>query len=377
MSILSQPPHTNKDNGTSLKQDKQLPDNINRGMINLEFKTGVHSDIIKSELTKKLKSMGWKIESLLGIGTVGTVFKVIHNNGITAALKIQYITEEVKLHTAMNEVIMQKKMNSYKLSPIIYSNDQGLDVIPLFNTNKKQTRRSKDPLTNLYGIIMEMVGKTMDNILKRGNKVKIKDNSRQLVDILKKMYIEKLVHGDMVYFNIAINDQKKLVLIDFDRAFIFETKYSIYNIYHLLSWFRLIMEAGEIIENGGTAIYKGEDGKILQEIMDPEYTFYLRQYLIKNLLKKNLNFDIDLIKDIYQHSKIYDDIIKLFIINKKSKKMYCKLDNKKFTENNLFQIHIDDNGNMSTLIVELWEHLYNSYCRVANVLCLDGEIGKL
>ena len=57
--------------------------------------------------------------------------------------------------------------------------------------------------------------------------------------------------------------------------------------------------------------------------------------------------------------------------------MYCKLDNKKFTENNLFQIHIDDNGNMSTLIVELWEHLYNSYCRVANVLCLDGEIGKL
>ena len=148
----------------------------------------------------------WKLNRLLGTGTIGTVFEVEHTgNGQRGAIKIAELKTLAELTNFENEVRVQSLFASYRIAPTVYGNC----VV-----------RADDGVHYYTAIIMEKMGMELDTYLtEKRSDLELKHVISQISSLFEVLKTHRLTHGDLALFNICFDDQNKhLKFIDFDRA---------------------------------------------------------------------------------------------------------------------------------------------------------------
>ena len=186
-------------------------------------------DIIHMLQTKPVCINQWVPMSILGVGTVGTVFLSCRktNNKNCAAMKIQLIENKNDEKLFLEEIKKQKHFEKY--APTVY------DTCIINDNNKTR-----------YGIIiMETLGMELDLYLtKKLTNTQLTKVVDDITNILHFCKQNKLTHGDLALFNIAFNSKNNLVFLDFDRA---SSKF-----YPLVDYLRLHIEMFVSTQSNGT-----------------------------------------------------------------------------------------------------------------------------
>jgi serine/threonine protein kinase len=136
---------------------------------------------------------------LLGSGVQGQVYLICHNdsNEDCKVVKIEYLTTKFEY-----EVNMQREFYKIGLAPKVIK-------AAMFISKSRG---------KFGAIIMDRVDATLDFILKILRDTSFLDRIVDgLIGIIKKLCTHGLIHGDMVFENIAY-DEGKLSLIDFGRS---------------------------------------------------------------------------------------------------------------------------------------------------------------
>ena len=153
----------------------------------------------------------WHITKLLGIGSVGTVFAVCESTcascaKICAAIKIQFIDNPTHEKTIKKESSFQKAAAPF--APKI--------IDECYFTIGRQ---------KCYSIVMEKLDGEMDRwLMELKSKSILEDIAEQITSLLEYIRTKKLIHGDLVWFNLGyINDTTylsgiRVILLDFDRS---------------------------------------------------------------------------------------------------------------------------------------------------------------
>ena len=198
--------------------------------------------IINMLNTKPVCINQWVPTTILGVGTVGTVFLSCKKNNTKtcAAMKIQLIENKDDETLFKEEIKKQKSFKPY--APTVYDTCIILD--------KNETK---------YGIIiMETLGTELDSYLTKKltttKLLKVVDDITEILVFCKK---NKLTHGDLALFNIAFNSKNNLVFLDFDRA---SNKF-----YPLVDYLRLHIEMFVKTQSKGTKKLNNDNLKFLQK----------------------------------------------------------------------------------------------------------------
>lgn len=151
---------------------------------------------------------GWEIKDLLGIGTVGTVLGIcsLRSSRECQAIKLQKVENRKQRETISRESRLQIMAAPH--SPKVFNEC-------FFYIGEQEW----------YAIIMEKLVGEMDAFLSQYQTNDVLDDvANQIITILEYLRSIKLIHGDLVWFNIGYVESKdnvsgiRLVLIDFDRA---------------------------------------------------------------------------------------------------------------------------------------------------------------
>jgi len=260
-----------------------------------------------------LSEIGYEINGILGFGTVGSILNVMNISGREFALKAQEYDKN-DFDKITKEVQIQESVG-VDYGPGVYHQDTAEDT----KTGKRW-----------HYVIMNKVGRSFDKELMEKQSPTYLDNRiTDIMNILEHLGKNRIVHGDLAWFNMCWNDNGdgdgtgRIVLIDFDRSVQSDDAYSKYGHIDLL---RLIDD-----------IKVDRDS---QAEIHPDN----RWYLFSELLKKYKERYLDITKA-HLTKMEYVDMTKLYSDN--------------------FDI-------IFPLIDQYWYYLYCSYCNSVGVLCLGG-----
>jgi tRNA A-37 threonylcarbamoyl transferase component Bud32 len=128
---------------------------------------------------------GYEFKQILGKGSYGEVYKICKDNAECKAIKINMLDSSVT--ETIREFKMQQKFAKYGLAPQVYE-------AGLFKKSNKD-----------YGyIIMDLVDSTLATLIK--NKLSVPELDiiiNMITDMIKKLCLNNLIHGDLHWDNIA------------------------------------------------------------------------------------------------------------------------------------------------------------------------------
>ena len=137
---------------------------------------------------------------LLGEGSVGSVFKIQDDRGVSLAVKIRILENENDKESSKKEVENQKAF--WPFAPKVFFFD--IEIV-------NETRFS------IFG--MELIDKELDVYLSTPRHlIQLELVVWQVKNLLKFLKRTRYTHGDGCLFNMAFNSDKKLIFIDFDQS---------------------------------------------------------------------------------------------------------------------------------------------------------------
>lgn len=152
----------------------------------------------------------WRVDSLLGSGSMAAVYAVTHRNGARAALKILHptlCTDEAVCERFLGEGYLT---NSVKHAGIVRVLDDGV---------------TDDGCVFLVMDLLE--GKTLETLRQdRGGQielVEILDIADKLMDVLQAVHAAGIIHRDLKPQNVFVCDDGSVKLLDFGVARVFDS----------------------------------------------------------------------------------------------------------------------------------------------------------